>query len=169
MASHIPQKAHYGGHLGLIGLLGMLTLTGCIAASQTLDTGAGWLPAWAQQTSGNTQAPVLKPAQAVTEATMKAVYIVRFDANRALSPVGQGFRKDPAASRATFAEWAKDYPALEGLKLIRASYSGELILGLPSDSARDSDGVLEALNRMDNLVYAERDVMADAGRTGADE
>lgn len=167
MATYKPPKAHYGGQLGLLGLIGMLVLTGCIAASEQMDSGMTWLPAWAQQTNGS--APDVLPAQAVTEAQMKAVYIVRFDADPELAPVGKGFRKDAAASRATFASWAKSHAALEDLKLIRASYSGELILGLPEESERGGDAVLDALNAMENLVYAERDVMAGVGQKGEDE
>lgn len=167
MASYTPAKPHYGGHLGLLGLLAMLGLTGCMALGEAMPAGASWMPSWAQQTSTN--APDVLPAQAVTEADMKAVYIVRFDADPALTPIGREFRKDTAGSRAAFEDWAADRPELEGLKLIRASFSGELILGLPQDSARTEEEVLAALNSMENLVYAERDVMAGVGQKGEEE
>ncbi|MEL7231707.1 MAG: hypothetical protein AAGJ85_04275, partial [Pseudomonadota bacterium] len=125
MASYTPPKPHYGGHLGLIGLLAMIGLTGCVAFNERMASTNVWMPSWAQQTSS--EAPILKPAQAVTEAEMKAVYIVRFDADPELNSVGRTFRKDAAGSRANFAEWAKDKPELDGLKLIRASFSGELL------------------------------------------
>lgn len=164
MASYIPPKPHYGGQLGLLGLLAMLGLTGCMALSEAMPAGATWMPSWAQQTSADT--PAVLPAQAVSEAEMKAVYIVRFEADPGLTPVGRQFRKDATAARAAFADWAADKPELEGLDLIRASYSGELILGLPKDTDRTPDGVLEALNTMENLIYAERDVMAGVGQRG---
>ncbi|MEO1642200.1 MAG: hypothetical protein AAFR74_02610 [Pseudomonadota bacterium] len=167
MASYTPPKPHYGGHLGLVGLLAMIGLTGCVAFNEQMVATNTWLPSWAQQTSG--KVPVLKPAQAVTEADMKAVYIVRFDADPELNSVGRNFRKAPATSRATFDEWAKDKPELDDMKLIRASFSGELLLGLPDDSDRTPDDVLKTLNGMDNLVYAERDVMAGVGKKDSTE
>lgn len=167
MANYTPPKPHYGGHLGLIGLLAMIGITGCVAFTERMASTNAWMPSWAQQTSG--EAPVLKPAQAVTEDNMKAVFIVRFEADPDLSPVGKTFRKDEAASRDTFSKWAEDRQQLNGLKLISASYSGEFILGLPEDSDRTPDEVLESINSMDNLVYAERDVMAGVGKKGSTE
>lgn len=167
MASYTPPKPHYGGQLGLLGLLAMLGLTGCMALTEAMPAGASWMPGWAQQTSGD--APAILPAQAVTEAEMKAVYIVRFEADPELTPVGRTFRKDADSARTAFADWAAERPALEDLKLIRASYSGELILGLPSDSARAPEAVLDGLNAMENLIYAERDVMAGVGQNGENE
>ncbi|MEM8615393.1 MAG: hypothetical protein AAGF20_00510 [Pseudomonadota bacterium] len=161
MADYTPPKPHYGGHLGLIGLLAMIGLTGCVAFNERMASTNAWMPSWAQQTRG--EAPKTTRAQAVTEAQMKAVYIVRFEPDPDLISISKGFRKDPTGSRAAFLEWTQGRPALDCLSLISASYSGELILGLPEENERSADEALEGINAMDNLVYAERDVMAGVG------
>ena len=54
------------------------------------------------------------------------------------------------------------HPQLQGLQLVRASYSGELILALPQDdpARRSVSDVIAALETMDNLAYAEVDSVA---------
>jgi hypothetical protein len=164
MAHYTPPKPHYGGQLGLLGLLSMLALTGCMTLADRMPGAMSWLPAMAQPASDHT--PVALPVHAVSEADMKAVFIVRFDADPALDPVGKTFRKDAAYARATYQDWAQNRPALKDLKLISASYSGELILGLPKDSPREANTVLQDIQAMSNLAYAERDVMAQTGQKG---
>ena len=164
MAHYTPPKPHYGGQLGLLGLLCMLTLTGCMTLADRMPGAMSWMPVMAQQTS--TATPAKQPIEAISEADMKAVYIVRFETDPDLTPVGRTFRKDTAGARATYRDWASTRPALKDLQLIRASYSGELILGLPKASERNADTVLTDIQAMDNLAYAERDVMAQAGQKG---
>jgi len=164
MAHYTPPKPHYGGQLGLLGLLCMLALTGCMTLADRMPGAMSWMPVMAQQTSTSTPTP--QPTEAISEADMKAVYIVRFEADPELTPVGRTFRKNTAGARATYQEWASTRPALKDLQLIRASYSGELILGLPKASDREARAVLEDLQAMDNLAYAERDVMALPGQKG---
>lgn len=158
-------RPHRGGQIGLVALLAMLVATGCVAWTEgTSEGGLSFLPAWAQQGDDGEQAPVIIPADAKTINGPAASFIVRFENEPVLSEIGKSFRRDGDGARAKFADWVKEHPEVEGLKLSRASYSGELILVLPSDDSqgRSPEDVLEALRGMDNLAYAELDVMAKA-------
>lgn len=162
MAPKTKPQPHRGGHIGLAALLAMLIATGCVAWTESTSKGGlSFLPAWGQ---GSAEAPAALPAQATTVSAPAASFIVRFDNEPVLSEIGKSFRRDEAGARAKFATWLEAYPELEGLRLSRASYSGELILILPSDDPmeRTPNDVLSTLKAMDNLVYAELDVMAKA-------
>ena len=88
--------------------------------------------------------------------------MVRFKNEPALDPVYRNFRRDEAGTRATYRDWAAAHEALNGLYLVRASYSGELILALPMDDpeGRSPYDVIAALETIDSLAYAEIDDMA---------
>ena len=158
-------RPHRGGQIGLVALIAMLLATGCVAWTEgTSEGGLSFLPAWAQQ-DDDVQTPTAIPAEAQTISGPAASFIVRFENEPVLSEIGKSFRRDSAAARTKFATWAEDHPEVQGLKLSRASYSGELILVLPSDDpqGRSPKDVLKALRAMENLAYAELDVMAKAG------
>lgn len=149
---------HYGGQLGFAALLCMLSVTGCVTFT---DQGANvsFLPGWAQQT---TQTVPVLPADAVLISQPAATFIVRFDDEPDLDQMGRNFRRDEAGTRAAFKDWAASHKQLDGLYLVRASYSGELILALPMDdpAGRSPDDVIASLETIDNLAYAEIDEMA---------
>lgn len=157
LAKRNALRPHYGGHMGLMALLCMLGVTGCMAFAE--NTGAtSFLPGWAQTTSYS------EPTDATLVSANAATFIVRFNNEPELQQVSRNFRRDEAATREVFRKWAAQYPQLEGLELVRASYSGELILGLPVNdpAGRSPKDVIAALETMSNLAYAEIDSMATA-------
>ncbi len=157
-------KPHHGGQLGLTALCCMLAMASCATYAQQSYTGsASWLPGWAQVTKQQTKQ--ITTAQASTVDQAAATYIVRFDANPAITDVCKNFRRDKAGSRAKFAVWSKPHPELQGLILASASYSGELVLALPRNdpAGRTPQQVLKALKGMDNIVYADIDAIAQKG------
>lgn len=90
--------------------------------------------------------------------------IVKFDGEPVLDEIAKTFRKDPDGSRAKFRDWASGKPALRGLTLERASYSGELVLtGGAGLNARDTMAAIEA---MDNVAYVEPDYSAQPSKGG---
>lgn len=175
------KKSHWGGHLGATALLAMLLFTSCVAYSeQTANGGLAWLPAWTQSQAprpGDTvpvtgpqttppapspKAPTDLPATVEQVRQAEARFIVRFEDEPLLSNVGKTFRRDERSARASYRLWQQQNPKMTGIELLRASYSGELILVLPSDDPqnRTADDVLNALQTMDTLVYAEPDSSA---------
>jgi len=156
----IKATPHYGGHIGLMALLCMLSLTGCVAFTD--QSGAfGLMPAWSQ-TSVQQQSVGLTQANLISAPA--ATFIVRFNDEPELDQVCRNFRRDEAGTRQAYLDWASDHAQLEGLYLVRASYSGELILALPANdpAGRSARDVIAALESIDNLAYAEIDSMASA-------
>ena len=149
---------HYGGHIGFAALLCMLTVTGCVTFTDQSGS-VGFLPGWAQQTRQVT--PTL-PAGAVKVSEPAATFIVRFKNEPELEKMARNFRRDETGTRAAFLDWASAHKQLDGLHLVRASYSGELILALPMDdpAGRSPRDVIASLETIDNLAYAEIDEMA---------
>ena len=149
---------HYGGQIGLTALLCMLSLTGCMAFSQTANS-LSFFPQW---TTGQIEAAQVVKAQTVPVSAPAATFIVRFNNEPELEPVYRNFRRDEVGTRATYNQWATAHPQLRGLQLVRASYSGELILALPKDDAagRSAADVIAALETIDSLAYAEVDSIA---------
>lgn len=139
-------------------------LSGCIALPQSgVNGSASWLPRWVQSAKAQ---PVTQPA---AEQPQAATFIVRFNNEPDLAEVAKSFRRDGAGARAKFNTWCSKQPGIEGLVLVRASYSGELVLGLPHDDPqnRTPDDILTTLKSMDNLAYADIDAVAHPvrGRT----
>lgn len=90
--------------------------------------------------------------------------IVKFRDEPVLDEIGKTFRKDPEGMRQKFRDWAAGKPALSGLELERASYSGELVLtGTGSQSMKDAIAAIEA---MDNVAYVEPDYTAKPSKEG---
>lgn len=155
---------HYGGQIGLLVLASMLALTGCVAFADQSGS-ANFLPGWSQK-SGSAEAIVL--AESAPVRAPAATFIVRFKNEPALDPVYRNFRRDEAGTRAAYSAWAAAHDQLDGLFLIRASYSGELILGLPKNdpAGRSARDVIAALQTIDNLAYAEIDSIATTSEEG---
>ncbi|MEL7040658.1 MAG: hypothetical protein AAGL90_03990 [Pseudomonadota bacterium] len=141
-------RPHHGGHIGLTALLSMLLMAGCVALAER--SSASSLFAVSAQTNS-------QPSNAVA-----ATFIVRFHDDPTLAQVSRNFRRDQAGTSAVYRDWAANHPQLSGLSLVRASYSGELILALPANdpAGRTPQDVIAALRTMPNLAYAEIDEMA---------
>lgn len=155
---------HYGGQMGLVALACMLALTGCVAFTGQSGS-AGFLPGWSQSSSS---ADAIILAQASTTNAPAATFIVRFKNEPALDPVYRNFRRDEAGTKATYQKWASSHAQLDGLYLVRASYSGELILALPKGdpNGRSARDVIAALETIDSLAYAEIDGIATTSEEG---
>ncbi|MEM5515398.1 hypothetical protein WNY37_00455 [Henriciella sp. AS95] len=108
--------------------------------------------------------PASVTGAASTAAIVEYAIIVRFEREPLIEEIGRTFRKDPEGSRAKFARWAADEPALRGLHLERASYSGEVVLA--GSGARSLSSVISEIEAMDNVVYVERDYSAKASKEG---
>lgn len=102
------------------------------------------------------------PIQGGDALEIQASFIVRFSDEPEVADVARNFRKDPANSQIRFARWAREHPALQGLVLTSASYSGELILSLPANDPlnRRPRDVLRAIRAMESCAYAELDSVA---------
>ena len=149
---------------GLLVSLSLFTATGCMALPPSGTQGsASWLPRWFQTAEAQDTS---RPVQAVTtEQRPAATFIVRFNDEPVLAEIGKTYRRDGDGARAKFERWCTEHAELDGLTLVRASYSGELVIGLPHDDPlnRTPADVLAALNAMDNLAYAELDAIAHPG------
>lgn len=147
-------------------LVCVLAGTSCVAMAEQSDSGFNaFLPAGLAVTRDGP--PMALPAQQITEEIQapKATFIVKFEPNDLLKDISRSFRRDQAGARLKFKNWAKDYPALKGLQLLRASYSGNLVLALPSDDGERTPGeVIAELNAMESCIYAELDEIAMPGQ-----
>lgn len=152
------------------GLVVALCLMGVAACDTVGSTGPedsnSWVPGW-MITESETE-PEILPAQAITAAQPAATFIVRFRDEPTLEEVCKSFRRDQTAAQAKYQAWAASQPALAGLQLRSASYSGELILALPQNDPynRSAQDVLNALRGLNNLAYAELDSNAYANAGG---
>lgn len=90
--------------------------------------------------------------------------IVRFRNTPELDEIAKNFRRDPSGARAKFNQWAASKPALAGLELERASYSGEFVL--VSSGGRNLDRTIAAIKAMDNVAYVEKDYSVEPGKKG---
>lgn len=156
-------QAPQGRQRSVLIALAILALTGCVSVTPQSSPGfVNWWPKWLSVKSPQT--PPVVAQQAVLEKPA-ATFIVRFRDDPVMDSIGKTFRRDEAGARAKFEAWQKDRPPMQGLVLIRASYSGEIIVGLPKDDplGRSPGQVLDDLRSMDNLVYAETDEIAQPG------
>lgn len=148
------------GQKVLVTLLSAFALTGCVGFGGS-SSGLGFMPAWAQPTAAQNAIAV---SQSNLVNANAATFIVRFNDEPELEQVCRNFRRDEAGTRQAYQAWAAQHDALRGLELVRASYSGELILALPANdpAGRTAREVIAALESLDNLAYAEIDSMASA-------
>ena len=144
----------------VIASLGVFMLTGCVGFSNT-GSGLGFMPAWSQPVTAQ-QSVAVSQSGLINAAA--ATFIVKFNNEPALEQVCRNFRRDEVATRKIFNTWAAQHPQLKGVKLVRASYSGDLILALPANDpeGRTARDVIAALETLPNLAYAEIDSMASA-------
>lgn len=142
--------------MGIAALLSMISLTGCMTISSQSGS-LTFFPGW---TGSQSERPEVIQAQA--NPAPAATFIVRFNDEPELEAVCRNFRRDEAGTRATYQRWAAGYRQLQGLQLVRASYSGELLLALPKNdpAGRTPSDVIAALESIDNLAYAEIDSLA---------
>lgn len=154
------ETPHLGGQFGLIGLLSMLCVTGCVTFSEP-NYSYGFLPQWLQF---RIDQPAVSVRQAAPVSAPAATFIARFNDEPELETICKNFRRDEAAARDAFTAWAASYDQLNGLQLVRASYSGELILGLPKNdpAGRSPRDVIAAVETIKNLDYIEIDSIARA-------
>lgn len=168
----LTVKTHLGGHLSILGLVTILAFTGCLSYAEkrsmsSLDElpTSGQPPASpaAEDTSpdvstlsskGKGQTPEQRARTADTR------FIVRFEEEPLLSDVAKNFRRDQKSARASYHLWQTRNRDMLGIELVRASYSGELVLRLPRNDPqrRTAEDVLAALRAIDANVYAERDL-----------
>ncbi|MEL7032677.1 MAG: hypothetical protein AAGL97_14855 [Pseudomonadota bacterium] len=148
------------GRHAVIASLGALMLTGCVGFTNS-GGGLGFMPAWSQPVTAQ-QSVAVNQSSLINAAA--ATFIVKFKNEPALEQVCRNFRRDEAATRKIFNSWAAQHPQLKGLKLVRASYSGDIILALPANDpeGRTARDVIAALETLPNLAYAEIDSMASA-------
>lgn len=157
------ETPHYGGQIGLVALLCMLSVTGCVAFTGS-DSSIGFLPKWAQK---RIDTPIIIPAtntQAAKPAEPAATFIVKFKNEPDLETVYRNFRRDEAGTRAAYAAWAAGHAPLKGLDFVRASYSGELVLALPKNdpAGRSVRDVIAQVETIDSLDFIEIDSVARA-------
>jgi len=163
LTTYVKPLARSKGQTSMIAILGMLALTGCVNLTQNASPSLlNWWPAWQTLSQPQTPPPIMQQAAVDKPA---ATFIVRFNDEPVLTDIGKTFRRDEAGARAKFEIWQDDHPEMHGLTLIRAGYSGELLIGLPKNDAlgRSPREVLAALKGMDNMAYAETDEIAHPG------
>lgn len=153
-----------GAHLALGVWFSATTLGGCAAFAQS-DPAAqstGWNPGLAQirLKMMDTPAPELVTVESV--AAPVTSFIVRLRGEPDFDKIAKSFRRDRASAEATFKAWCDRHPGLEALVLVGASYSGELIIGLPTNDRlrRTPSDIIERFEAFDNLAYIEVDTMA---------
>lgn len=144
-----------GAGIAVMGGLALSALPGEKAAPASFSGQTEAIPAVAGQ--GGT-API-----AVTEAG-GVDFIVRFEKLPEIEACQAAWRSDPEQARAMFLDWSSAYPELSGLRLKKASYSGELVLtwtGGGSDPSRAD--IMAARDRIVSLPivrYADPDFTA---------
>lgn len=157
------MQRHYGGWLGILTLVTMLAVSGCMAFAQS--GGTNWGPAWGPLAQSQ---PLVVQNPAVSTAQPAATFIVRVKDDPVITSICRSYRRDEDSAQAQFKSWQASHPETHGLTLEGASYSGEIILGLPAADRynRTSRDVLAALRNMDSVAYAEIDEEAHPSGEG---
>lgn len=163
-----------GGQIG-IAAVGVSLCAACGVAwlngGDNSSTASSFAPAQTStSSSAANDAPVPEEGDVFTAqssplaATATFAIIVKFRNEPEIADLGKTFRKDPEGTRAKFRAWAADKPALRGLTLERASYSGELVL--TGSGSRDMKEVIASIEAMDNVAYVEPDYSAQPSKEG---
>lgn len=180
----VGTKHYYGGQIGLaVVAISVCSACGVAWLSGGSDTTLAYAPSSTErsepaESAATNTSDVRTDAQAAGAASdddrvkvatadnsgPKFALIVRFDDEPVLDELARNFRKDPDAARARFAQWAADKPALKGLILERASYSGELVL--TNSGPRTRDQAIKDIEAMDNIAYVEPDYSAETSKEG---
>lgn len=152
------QNLYRRARQAVIASLCVFMLTGCVGFANN-GSGLGFMPAWSQPATAQ-QSLAISQSSLINAAA--ATFIVKFNNEPELEQVCRNFRRDEVATRRIFDTWAAQHPQLKGLKLVRASYSGDIILALPANDpeGRTARDVIAALETLPNLAYAEIDSMA---------
>ena len=88
----------------------------------------------------------------------KAQFIVRVKGSDAVDECIAMYHRDKVAGRKLFSAWADVKPELKGFRLVRANYSGELILSYTSrDGGRSVKAAQKELLALENIRYADLD------------
>ena len=130
------------------------------ASSPAVPSAASTRPQPAEETAENDKFTV----QTAGPENAAFLLIVRFDDEPVLAEIGKSFRQDPEGARQKFRAWASGKPALAGLYLERASYSGELVLS--GGGGRSMSDTIAAIEAMDNVAYVEPDYSAKPSKEG---
>lgn len=159
--------------VALVSYVSVTCLDAQAQVHERVETGTevSWLPGWSQvrlkllELQRDTAQQV--EIQTVSEQPA-ARFIVRLRDDPVLEGIAKNYRRDQARAEATFEDWCERQTGLEGLKLLGASYSGELVIGLPANDPyrRTPAEILATFERMDNLVYAELDAIAHPSKRG---
>lgn len=87
--------------------------------------------------------------------------VIRFKDDARVSAIITTFWKDPEAARARFDDFKQGWPELAPARLLRVTYSNELVLAFPfgatagrREAVRD---LAASLSRLPSVVYAEPD------------
>lgn len=153
-------KLYARARQAVIASLCAFMVSGCVAFTDQ-GGGLGFMPAWSQPVTAQQSLAV---SQSGLISASAATFIVKFNNEPELVQLCRNFRRDEAGTRQAFNAWAAQHPQLKGLKLVRASYSGDMILALPANDpdGRSARDVIAALETLPNLAYAEIDSMASA-------
>lgn len=179
----VGNRHYYGGQLGLAAVaVSVCTACGVAWLSTSDDTSLSFAPTSVERSEPVGAAPEVSEAGTSAETRANApdddrvristaqhsvpryTLIVRFDDEPVLDELARSFRKDPDAARTQFTRWSADKPALKGLFLERASYSGELVL--TNSGPRSRDQAIADIQAMDNIAYVEPDYSAEASKEG---
>lgn len=180
-----PKRAILGSVAG-----GWLLGMGALAYA-TLPASASLTSGQFQETAGiktpvitSSQIPQARqsvPASAVTQAdpaprgdlslireNEMVDFIVRFENDiDALDACSQMFRQDKEEAQKMFADWAAEHEAMQGMRLKKVSYSGEMILTWDTGSAqpllrKSVEEKLAKIKALPSVRYADPDHTAQA-------
>jgi len=129
------------------------------------DTNSVYLPATVE-TARNVLA---HDADTVPDET-SVDFIVRFHADDDVDACLEKFKTDPEGARIDFEGWASNHAELDGMKLKKTSYAGEMILSWTTEGGNrpnraDIITKQQALQAMPAVKYADPDYTAHAGET----
>ncbi len=157
----LAPRPHMGGLLGIAALTS--TLWGCawLGVSAPPGTAGG-----AYFTTASQDGAVLMPAQLETGG--EARFIVKIEDVPEVDDIVETYRRDPAAAREAFRQWASGQTGLSGLRLESCSYSGELVLSHPfaddqPNTRMARDRILTRIRSNPNVAYADPDFVASTG------
>ncbi|MEL6323587.1 MAG: hypothetical protein AAFQ84_05090 [Pseudomonadota bacterium] len=96
-------------------------------------------------------------------------FIIRFDDTPPIEACRKAFRENRSEGRRVFREWASKHPQLAGLRLKKASYSGEFVVtwtgGGTNPSRDDIMAMRERIQSLGLVRYADPDFTARVEET----
>jgi hypothetical protein len=114
-------------------------------------------------------APPEKPMKPAALERAEATFIVRIKGAPEIDEAARLFRKDRAAAEKAFEKYQAETPSLKGLRLVGASYSGELKLAYDfepgvSPTRAEVRKVQKRIMAVDGVAYADPDYIAHPGQ-----